>query len=208
MRTLILLGGEPPSQALLAAQLDWAERVLAADSGVDPLIGMGLEPDVLCGDLDSIQTELARLSCKVLRDTSDYATDFEKALRQTDPLDELHVLGATGRRHDHFLTNLLITAGLDPRREVLLFSDHEVFRRITPERPLGGSFQTGATASLIPFAICQEVVTRGLKWDLDSVTMGVGAQLGQSNIVRGPALSISIGSGVLFFVLQADSLSV
>lgn len=205
MKTLVLLGGKPPSRALLASQLDWAQFVVAADSGIDPLLRMGVEPDVLTGDFDSVEADLSILACRVVRDTSQYATDFEKALKLAAGMESCHILGATGNRHDHLLTNLLIAAGIDPQLEVVLLSDQEVFHRVTPQRALAGIFNPGQTVSLIPFARCRGVLSRGLKWDLSGVDMGIGAQLGQSNIVAGPDINISISEGTLYFVLESDS---
>lgn len=203
MKVLILLGGEPPSTALLRAQLDWAEYVIAADSGVDPLLELGVEPDLLTGDFDSVKSNLAGLTCRVERNGSEYATDFEKALAFADTASTLHILGAMGRRNDHFIGNLLIAAGIEEGLVVVLLSDHEVLHRITPQCPLIGRFTEGAIASLLPFASCRGVITTGLKWNLDDVVMGVGEQLGQSNVVQGPEVSVSIASGTMYFALQS-----
>lgn len=202
MKILIVLGGEPPSSELLGSQVDWADRVIAADSGVDPLLEIGVEPDLLTGDFDSVQSDLSRLSCRVERDRSDYATDFEKALGYAGGASELHLLGVLGRRTDHLLTNLLIAAGIDERCKVAAFSAKEVFHRITPCCPLDGRFTAGAVVSLVPFVHCDAVISSGLKWNLQKKTMGVGLQLGQSNVVVGPEVNISIDSGTLFFVVQ------
>ena len=205
MRVLIILGGRPPSPELLASQLDWADEVVAADSGIDPLLELGVEPDLLTGDFDSVRSDLSKLSCRVEHDPSQYATDFEKALSRSSQAGDLHILGACGGRTDHLLSNLLIAAGIDPRRRVVIFSDREIIHRITPECPLDASPPTDTLLSLIPFCSCHGVSTAGLKWDLDSAEMGVGAQLGQSNIVYADRIEVEIGSGCMYCILQSEN---
>lgn len=202
MRVLIILGGNPPSPEILLSQLDWAEEVIAADSGIDPLLELGLEPDILAGDLDSLRSDISNLRCQVEHDRSQYATDFEKALTCASAPGEIHLLGAFGGRSDHLLTNLLIAAGIDPRLPVVIFSEREVVHRVTPECPFAGAPPLDSLLSLIPFSSCSAVVSTGLEWNLDSTTMGIGAQLGQSNIVVAP-VRVEIGSGCMYCVLQS-----
>lgn len=205
MNILIVLGGDDPSPGLLRSQLDWADQVIAADRGVESLMDMGCEPDILTGDLDSVERDISTLNCRIAKESRQNATDFEKALSRADSPSEIHILGAMGRRHDHFITNLLIAADIAADLPVVLMGNAEVLHRVTPQCGLSASFPVGATTSLLPFSFCKGVVAKGLKWELDGVDMGVGAQLGQSNVVASAPLEISIDSGVMYVALQLDS---
>jgi len=44
-----------------------------------------------------------------------------------------------------------------------------------------------------------------LQWCLDGIVMGVGEQLGQSNIVVAADVQIKIGSGVMYVAVQNDT---
>ena len=204
MNTLILLGGEKSSDELLVRQLAWADSVVAADSGVEPMLALGCEPDILTGDFDSVKTDISSLSCRVEKELRQDATDFEKALFYTEMATAIHILGGLGGRHDHLITNLLIAASIDCVIPVLFFSDCEVLHRITPQCPLTGRFTPSSTMSLLPFSRCEGVVASGLKWCLDGVVMGVGEQLGQSNIVAIEEIRISIELGVMYVAVQTD----
>ncbi len=54
MKTLIVLGGDPPDRTLAERYFAWADRVLCTDSGANALTAWGLWPDLLIGDMDSI----------------------------------------------------------------------------------------------------------------------------------------------------------
>ncbi len=204
MRTLIILGGVEPSQRLLTSQIDWAEQVIAVDHGVDCMVAMGCEPDVLIGDLDSVKSPINKLKCPVKQSGDQFSTDFEKGLRLAGDLDFLHILGGLGARTDHLLTNLLIAAGIDARAEIVFFGDREVIHRVTPAHPLKGELPLGATISLLPFSKCERVDSKGLRWNLSQTDMGVNLQLGQSNVVEQQAVEISIGSGIMYVSINAD----
>ncbi len=205
MNVLILLGGEEASDELLRGQLAWADRVIAADSGVESILALGCEPDILTGDFDSLETDISSLNCRVEKKPHQDATDFEKALVYADTAAAVHILGGLGGRHDHLITNLLIAASIETDIPVVFFSDIEVLHRVTPQFSLTGCFPAGATLSLLPFSRCEDVSASGLQWCLDGIVMGVGEQLGQSNIVVAADVQIKIGSGVMYVAVQNDT---
>lgn len=202
---MIILGGEDPCPALLRTQLAWADRVVAADRGIEPLIDLGCEPDLLVGDFDSVDRDISQLECEIERIDSQEATDFEKALARAGSANEIHILGGMGKQHDHFLTNLLIAASISEEVSVVLLGNGEALHRVTSQRPLQAAFPEGATVSLLPFAKCEGVTARGLKWSLDGVSMGIGGVFGQSNIVVDPEVRVGVESGVMYVALQTRS---
>jgi thiamine pyrophosphokinase len=202
MNILIFLGGEKPSPELSEIAARRAARIIAADSGFDATRETGIRPDVVTGDFDSI-SEIPASGCAVIPAPEQDATDFQKALRQVPPeTSSIEILGGTGLRSDHFLTNLLIAAGLDPAIALVFHDDTQSIYRITPNLPFSMELRPGTTLSLIPFASCDKVTTSGLHWDLDGASMGPDGQLGQSNRVDQPRVAIDLLEGTLFAVVN------
>ena len=203
MTTLIILGGEKPSVPLARIVANRARKVIAADSGYHPALESGLEPDVLTGDFDSIGSVPEETAFKVVPAPEQDATDFEKALRQVpDDCRELEILGGTGLRSDHFLTNLLIAAGLPEEMSVVFHDDTQSIYRLTPASPVSLKVQVGSIVSLIPFASCTGVTTTGLHWNLDRAPMGPRKGLGQSNRADREDLAVSLESGTLYLIIN------
>jgi thiamine pyrophosphokinase len=203
MTTLILLGGERPSIKLAQTVAASSDRIVAADSGYLIARECGLRPDVLTGDFDSIGEVPESPGLHVIPAHEQDATDFEKALRHVTPgTSKVLVLGGTGLRADHFLTNLLIASGLDASLSVTFIDDMQALHRVTPACTLSVTVDPGTIVSLIPFASCHRVSTRGLHWNLDQKDMGPPDQFGQSNIAKSDCLEVSIGSGVLYAVVN------
>ena len=95
----------------LAALAAAASPRLAADGGADHLARIGLRPDLLIGDLDSVTPETRAWTgeARVLHRPDQDRTDLEKALIHVFDelrLDRLTVLGALGGRPDHEAGNL------------------------------------------------------------------------------------------------------
>lgn len=203
MRTLIFLGGEQPSHALSRDAARRAGFIIAADSGYIPALQSGIEPDVVTGDFDSIGTPPISDTVAVIPAPEQDATDFQKALRHIPAGSRtVEILGGTGLRSDHFLTNLLIAAGLPQEQSVVFQDDTQSIHRVTPQCPLETVLATDTVVSLIPFSSCSGVTTKGLHWNLSNAAMGPQGQLGQSNRADQPQVHIAVASGVLFTVVN------
>lgn len=204
MKVLIVLAGDPPDEALLEWRVDEADFVIAADGGMKPLLHAGIQPDLLVGDFDSFNPSTSgSLSCKVVLEEDQDSTDLEKALRhlpEDEATDAIVLLGATGGRSDHFLSNLLVVSGLPDEIEVVLDSLDEFIRRVTPVRPARLLGICGQIVSLVPMVSCKGVTTSGLKWELKESAMGVGEILGQSNEAVSDEARIDLREGVLFVI--------
>ena len=61
MHALIVLGGDRPAKALLAAMAAQADLTIAADRGLEAFDEAGIVPDLLVGDMDSVAAQV--LSC-------------------------------------------------------------------------------------------------------------------------------------------------
>jgi thiamine pyrophosphokinase len=202
MNILIFLGGEKPSAELSAIAARRADLVIAADSGFDAARDCGIQPHIVTGDFDSI-SEVPASGCEVIPAPEQDATDFQKALRQL-PAEarSIEILGGTGLRSDHFLTNLLIAAGLPPDVTVIFHDNTQSIYRINPDRPFSMDLRPGTTVSLIPFCTCTGVSSSGLHWNLSDVAMGPGQQLGQSNRVEETRVNIYLSDGILYAIVN------
>ena len=203
MSVIIHLGGQIPSKELAIKISSDADLIIAADSGYDSCFKNEVVPDVVTGDFDSIVSQPDITKTKIIPSPEQNATDFEKALRLV-PAEAtcLKILGGTGLRSDHFLTNLLIASGQPPDRKVVFYDDLQSIHRVTPECPLKITLDPETIISLIPFSDCSGTSTNGLFWNLSETDMGPGKQFGQSNKVIYPDVNVSVHSGRLFVVIN------
>lgn len=194
-----LVGGGPVARGDLAAALSRAPRLAAADSGADRALALGLQPDVVIGDLDSLSPSgRATLGPRVLHVAEQDSTDFEKCLTRIQaPL--VLAVGFTGGRLDHALAVMNALARLPGRRCVLL-GDADAVVLCPPEIAL--DLLPGTRVSLFPMA---EVTGRsiGLAWPVDGLTFSPGGTIGTSNRATGPVRLVMDGPGMLLMVPPA-----
>ena len=86
------------------------DTVVCADSGLDAADRLALDVDYVMGDFDSVSTKIyqkyhqmqtAFVSYPPEKDATDMQIVLEWAVEQG--AEEIHILGATGKRLDHFL---------------------------------------------------------------------------------------------------------
>jgi thiamine pyrophosphokinase len=207
-RAVVLAGGEPPRPEALGPVLaDGPLLVVAADSGLDHALALGLPVDVVVGDLDSASAD-AQTAARAAGTTFETyptdkdATDLELALRSARDhgAGQVTVIGGGGGRHDHLLANALVLAAVE-------FADLDLdalvgTARITVVRRravLHGA--PGDLCSLIPVGgLARGVHTEGLRFPLHGEDLLPGSTRGISNALIGAEATVAVDDGVLLAV--------
>lgn len=205
--TVVVFAGGDPVPADVIEDLPASALVIAADSGLDLALDLGLKVDLVIGDFDSVSPEaLASVpGAAVERHPRDKdATDLELALGAAHraDADRVVVVGGRGGRLDHALANaLLLTAPAHSGIEIewLVAGTRSVV--IHSANRLHGS--AGELISLLPFhGAAEGVTTEGLRWDLHDATIHAGSTWGVSNVFQLPVASVRVGSGTLLAVMS------
>jgi thiamine pyrophosphokinase len=209
-RAAIFANGALSDPAAARAALAPGDLVIAADGGARHCRALGIMPDYLIGDFDSLEPseveQFAGDGVTILRhpERKDF-TDLELAIRHAHSLEmnEILVLGALGLRWDQTLANLLLPAAreyaglqmrlLDGAQEVLLL-------RGGNQLTLHG--QPGDTVSLIPLGgDAHGITTHGLEYPLQQETLQFGTTRGVSNALLSDSATVQLGQGMLLCVL-------
>jgi len=209
LRAVIFANGNLTRPANPLAELRSEDLIIAADGGAYHCQALGLTPDVLIGDLDSITKEvrenLSRLGTQLIlypRDKDE--TDLELALRFAvdHNAEEILLLGILGGRLDQTLANLLLLSRPEWQPARLMVADGPDFALlIRPGSPLTLQAQTGDIVSLIPLTrTVTGVSTEGLRWSLQDATLEFGSTLGISNETTQEIARVEIKTGQLLAV--------
>lgn len=210
MRAVIVASGRLAHPDLDRAHLRPDDWLIAADGGARYCQELGITPQTLVGDFDSLslsELEGYQLSgVEVLRHPSRKdKTDLELALRHASSraVSEVLVLGALGERWDQTLANLLLPAarGLDGLRIHFVDGPQEILPVRGGDR-LEVSGQPGDTVSLVPLAgDAVGVTTEGLEYPLSNATLPFGATLGISNVLTASPARITLARGLLLCLI-------
>lgn len=198
MRAVVVANGELPSPGLAAEVCRGVDLVVAADGGYSKARSLGLTPDAVVGDLDSIggdgRPSLGRTA--VVHRPSPYETDLEKAVAYTleQGATEIAILAAGGGRYDHAIANLSVLRRFRGAAHIELLDDRFAVSLVDGETEFVA--EAGTVVSLVAIGPCEGVRTRGLRWDLEGVTLEFGT-LGVHNVVDHSPASVAVASGDL-----------
>jgi thiamine pyrophosphokinase len=207
---IVVAGGEPgPARA---PQLPDSATVIAADSGVDRALALGLHVDLAIGDFDSVSAHgLAAVEAAGARverhPAAKDATDLELALDAALALgpERIVVVGSPGGRLDHVLGSLLLLA-------------HERYANARVTAELGGARvdvvrgsaelvdEPGAVVSLLPVhGAAEGVTTEGLEYPLHGETLPAGTTRGISNVFVAGTAGVTVERGCLLAVRPGEA---
>jgi thiamine pyrophosphokinase len=180
------------------------DLVVAADGGSALALNMGLRPQVVIGDMDSLPDEIrASLQgegCEfVVYPTHKNETDTELAIRYVlqHGAQEVILLGSTGRRLDHALANILLLgmpelAGIQVK---IVTADTEIWL-LRDTLDIEG--HVGDVVTLLPLGQnAIGVSTQGLEYELHNNTLLFGPARGVSNVMIAARARVTLRQGLL-----------
>ncbi|MGH2629225.1 MAG: thiamine diphosphokinase [Actinomycetota bacterium] len=185
--------------------------VIAADVGLAEANRMGVEVDLLVGDMDSVSRgdleAFEDAGGEVRRYPQDKdATDLELAIAAAMAADvgRMVVVGGSGGRLDHLLGNALLLAS--PRHAGI--DVDAVFGAALLHVVRGRRELTGTPDELISLLAvggpAAGVRTEGLRWTIDDAVLEPGSSLGISNRFLGGRAVVEVAHGVVIAVRPGD----
>ena len=206
-RVIIFANGEIPDLKKARALLQPDDYIICADGGSRHALALNLKPDLVIGDMDSIQKghwqrlKKSGISIELFpRDKNE--TDLELAVHRAIDMrpGQIVIIAALGGRLDQTLGNISLLADTrlsssnirldDGVEEIILCRDQAQIRG-----------RSGDIVSLIPWqGIVTGVQTKDLKWPLTDETLYPDKTRGISNEMTGETASVSIRSGSLLIV--------
>lgn len=213
LHAAVVAGGHLRIGDRVRTALQAADFVIAADRGLEHCLELGIEPDLVVGDFDSVgedalETARTRGWPIETHPVEKDATDGEIALREalTRGAGMVTVFGALDGedRLDHGFANILLL-GL-PETEGVQVSLMDEYReaRLLRARELVELYGArGDVVSLMPLTEpAAGVTTWGLKYELLGVPLHMGSTRGLSNELVWPHAQIQLADGRLLVLME------
>lgn len=214
MKTLIVTGG--------SLDICWvkefiktinAEYIIAADSGLKYIDELGLVPDMILGDYDSVEDGLLdkykSTDIKTYPREKDY-TDTHIAIINAlkAGASDIYILGATGTRMDHTFTNICnMKAALDSDVPCFIYDKHNKVYLVNDnmgEVKLAKDGQYGEYVSIVPLSEEAVISLSGFKYTLDNYVLHQGLSICQSNEIKENVAVINIKKGFVIVFETKD----
>ncbi len=169
-KTALLANGAFPVGAAPLEALRLADKIVCCDGAADKLVASGIEPSWIVGDLDSLNVDTRERYRKRLvrvmdRHTNDLAKAFRFCVRKG--WRDIVILGATGLREDHTLSNLSLLVDFAREASVFMLTDTGCFTPVLTSTQFPA--HAGQQVSIFSFDQQVSVYAEGLKYPLDGV---------------------------------------
>lgn len=218
---LISLGGECSYTGRMRELCSKASYFVAADGGIKHLDALGIKPDTLVGDMDSISGDLLLAAQE---DPSIEVVEFSTRKNMTDSeiavqtaisrgCDRLLFIGVSGNRPDHVLANQMMAASIADHGIPCILTDGTTFiYTITAGNspfsyPLEALQADMDVISIVPVkGDISNLSIHNLEYPLDEQLVNFGSTRAVSNTIRENSgfgkeyASVSLDSGVVFFI--------
>jgi thiamine pyrophosphokinase len=205
--TVVVVTGGDPIAPDAVHEVPRGATVVAADSGVDHALALGLEVHRAVGDFDSVTAEgLARITEQGAvierHPAAKDHTDLELAL--TAALEHgprrIHVLGGHGGRLDHLLANALVLAA-PALAHVEVTARMGAARLAVVRRKVELRGEPGELVSLLAVhGPARSVTTEGLAYPLHDEVLLPGSSRGVSNVFVAHDATVSLADGVVLAI--------
>ncbi len=226
-RYLIVASGTLHDEEKLTRLIERTDVMVCVDGGARHLFRIGRVPDLLIGDLDSIDAVHREYydahHVKLIRHPRKKdATDTELAVEWAieNGATEITLTGVTGIRLDHTLANILLLKSIwkrgvkarivDDYNEIFLLS-HVAYDQAHPiEKGNGGGSMTihgepGEILSVVPLSNTVKGITlEGLAYPLKNADLTLGSSHGISNVFKGNTAHISVREGTVLITKSRD----
>ena len=203
-KCIILANGKSPRKSVITFfQKNGFDTLLCADSGADSALRLGLTPDFIIGDLDSISKEAIKKfksTSKILLYKRQNDTDVEKCLKFAikNKFDEALLIGVTGNRLDHTICNLGIVLKFFSKIKLSLVAENSYLKPFTGDVRL--ITQKGEIISLYAFDKKTKITSKGLKYLLKNISLPFGEKESTSNISTSDSVQLKIRNGIIFII--------
>lgn len=205
---LILTGG--------SVDYEWAGKWLenrkyhyciAADSGLVHADRLKVKIDYILGDydsvdktvLDSYKNNTKTVTYPAEKDYTDTHIALLKAIEQKP--DNIDILGATGSRYDHALTNIfLLKQALQAGVECNIYDRNNKIYLLDKTKEITKENQYGSYVSLVPMTENVQLTLEGFKYPLERYNLSQGLSICQSNevILETAQIIVHCGTVVVF----------
>ena len=182
------------------------DLVIAADGGFAALEGLGLSPDLVVGDFDSLgyvppHPHIVRHPAE--KDDTDTALALSEGWSRG--YRNFHIYGSLGGRLDHTLANVQLLCGLVEQGGQGMLVGPGMTVTAVHNGTLELEGETGRTLSIFCLGEpAQGVTLEGLKYPLHGATMTVQVPLGVSNEFLGGHARITVERGTLVVMVVND----
>ncbi len=203
-KCIIIANGKSPTKSVVNYFINKGyTTIICADGGANSAKKIGVTPNYIIGDLDSISASTLKYfnkKSKIIKYSRQTDTDVEKSLKFAiaKNIDEVVLLGVTGDRLDHTICNLGILIKYFNQIKIYLVSEKSFL--ISVDNSIYIKSKVGETISLYAFNKKTKITSVGLKYKLINASLPFGIKESTSNVATRNEIKLSVKGGIVFII--------
>lgn len=203
-KCIIIANGKSPSKKFVDYFYSKGfNTIICADGGANSAKKLGIVPDFIIGDLDSISLSTLQYfknSSTIIQIKRQNDTDVEKCLKFAikKGFKEAVLLGVTGDRLDHTICNLGIVIKFFNKIQIYLTAESSFLSPINNDITIKS--EIGETISIYCFDKKTRITSIGLKYRLNKTALPFGVRESTSNVSISNVVKLKISGGIVFVI--------
>jgi len=171
-KIILILNGELSNYKNIVSFLKQYNSIICADGAANKIIQLGIEPDYILGDLDSIDSNnLKKYSKNIIELKNQNYNDLHKSLLwlKEKNIKKIDIIGFNGKRIDHTIGNFSIILDCISFIDITIYTEYGTIYTVNKER----IFKNCNKKSISIFNSMSEnkITTYGLKYELNDICL-------------------------------------
>lgn len=203
-KVILIANGDKPSKKVFSFfQKLGYDKIISADGGADNARKIGIKPDYIIGDLDSVSSDTLKFfegKSQIIQYKRQNDTDVEKAIKFAVKrgTKQIVLFSGTGNRIDHSFSNLGFVYKYFPKVDISLIHGNSILKCFT------GNVEMSVTReeiiSIYGIDRKTKITSKGLKYKLTDAALPFGVRDSTSNSALSTKVELKITGGKIFVV--------
>ena len=171
-KIILILNGNLLIKKNLKKILKNYNSIICTDGGANKIINLGIEPNYILGDMDSIDKKnLKKYSQNIIKLKNQDYNDFHKTLlwAKEQNIKKIDIIGIDGKRLDHTIGNFSIILECISFIDITIFTDYGNIYTINKEKTFKNCYKKNI--SLFNPIPQNKITTYGLEYELNDFSL-------------------------------------
>ena len=197
-KVVLFANGEIPKTSLVEDKLIVESYVIGIDKGYEVALDLGVKPNAIIGDLDSVNRETLDKKVKIIENKNQEDNDLEKSLLycKENYFKDITIYSCTGKKDDQNLANLLLCYDYSTYLNITIISNFKIINFVSGYKEFDS--EEHQEISIISPVKDTLITTTNLKFNLNNQTLNSKSQ-GISNVALGNKFSINSSDKIILF---------
>ena len=171
-KIILVLNGQIPSLKKISFFLKKYNSIICTDGAANKIIKLGIEPNYILGDLDSINNfYLEKYYDRIIELKDQNYNDLHKSLLwcKEKNIKHIDIIGIDGERIDHTIGNFSIILDCISFIDITIYTEYGTIYTINKERTFKNCYKKNI--SIFNSMPGNKITTNGLKYELNNANL-------------------------------------